>query len=350
MFEKNLYQVLELSWRSPESKVRESYRRLAKSLHPDLHPNNPQATEQFKEVAHAYWVLSDPERRKNYLLDHPRFDPPPTSRKTSAQPGFTSPRQKTNVKPDQADLHIRIHLTLEEYAVGIIKSIRIDRWEGCPACEGTGIAGGVKSVICTVCNGEGSVPNLTGIGLAMIPCRRCEGTGLQSLSACSMCIGKGRVIIPQTIEVKIPAGHPENEAIILKNQGQLDTMDCDRGDLKVSINLKDHHYFERQGKDLKYYCRISLLQWVEGCELKAPTLDGPVVLKIPPLSKPSGILKVRGRGLPQKAADPGNLFVHYTLHLPDGLTKKQFNLLRKLHETPGFAPQTDDQGFFPRKA
>ncbi|MCX6640931.1 MAG: J domain-containing protein [bacterium] len=345
MQEKNLFEVLGLAWGASDAQIREAYRRLAKQLHPDLNPNDHQAEEQFKDVAEAYWVLSDPERRKDYLFDHPHRAAEKHTSTTSGTTPSTSASSHNAKRTEPSDIHIRLFLMLEEIDAGAVKKIKIKRRVNCSSCGATGFAGGLAGGRCSACQGSGLVPDLTRKGGSRISCRTCSGTGIQPQSACSVCFGKGQVQDDQIIAVGIPAGAREDNELLIKGGGHQNKADGASGDLIVTVKTKDHPYLQRRGSDLIYHCSITLSQWISGCELKIPSLSGQVALKIPAQSKPVGNLRIRQRGLPKEHDGRGDLFVSYELSAPASLTRKQAALLQRLEETPGFGVDLDSDGY-----
>jgi molecular chaperone DnaJ len=351
---KNLFAVMGLQCGADERQIRNAYRRLAKKLHPDLNPGNPRAGERFKEIAQAYWVLSDPHRRKAYL------DANPDVRKEAFESWDADIAGESNLadmaartKPEAGkDILVRLHLTLEELAAGVMKKVKIRRRQNCVACEGTGIAGAAKSAICPVCRGTGEVPDFIGVGKGdnggSMPCRKCGGTGVKALSACSVCSGRGQLLEDISINVGVPPGSADREKVVVKDQGHEGYLGGKSGDLRVIIRQKEHPYFVRRGDDLNYYCTVTLSQWLEGCELHVPSLDGPIALKIKSGATPEGALKVRGRGMPQKDGGRGDIIVKYSLSVPEKLSKKQLSLLKRLEETGGFSSRLDERGWCPR--
>jgi len=345
---KNLYAVLGLTWGAGEPQVKAAYRQLAKSSHPDLHPDDPEAADRFKEIVAAYWVLSDPARRSAYLRDH------------AAQNGgfehfFRQARRwaEAEVRPDVPevgqDILIRLHLTLEEIASGVVKKVKIRRRSNCSACGGSGVKNAAAGDVCPACHGSGRVPDLIrlrrGEKGATIVCRKCDGAGQAVPIACPTCGGHGRSLADHLVSVGVPAGVEDHYKLVVKGQGHEGLRGGEPGDLKVVVQQKQHPYLERRGADLSYTRPITLSQWLEGVELRVPSLNGEIRLKIEPNMKPEGMLKISGRGLPQSDGSRGDLLVQYHLCIPKKLTKKQLALLKRLEETPDFAPTLDAQGF-----
>ncbi len=348
---KNLYSVLGIGYNVDERQVREAYRRLAKKFHPDLNPGNPKAGERFKEIAHAYWVLSDPQRRKAYLNANPFIREERYKARQDSTPFETDQTRDTSqTEPSEGkNILVRLYLTLEELADGVMKKVKIRRRQSCPDCDGTGVEGGAKGGVCPVCRGSGEVPDfLAGDqkgSNGSIPCRKCGGTGIQPLKACRVCEGRGHDLRDISITVGIPPGSQDQGKVVVKGQGHEGLFGGKSGDLRVIILQKEHPYFLRQGDDLIYQSAITFTQWLEGCEMKVPTLNGPISLRINPGGMPEGTLKVRGRGMPKNGKGRGDLIVKYHLCKPNKLNRKQLTLLKRLEATDGFSLPLDEQGW-----
>jgi len=355
VYEKNLFSILGIDVDADDKQIRNAYRKLAKKFHPDVNPGNPSADEAFKTVSHAYWILSDPRRRKEYIRTNPFIQPKPPRRSSSFQETFKKAKAKeaTRARPHEGkDIVLRLYLSLEEIVEGASKRIKIKRWISCKSCDATGIYGGAKAGVCATCKGTGILPDFTRGGKAQtaITCRKCGGSGLQPMSACHECGGKGRVSREVSLSVGVPPGTVDGETITVKSQGHEGTLGGETGDLKVIVKQREHAYLERRGYDLYYHCSISLTQWIQGCELNIPGLKGPLSLTLKPGSAPEGTLKIRDRGLPRPNGRKGDLIVRYSLCVPEKLTVKQKLLMKALEGSKGFAPEVDTKGWCLRSA
>lgn len=353
MTEKNHFQVLGIPSTTTERQIKDAYRALAKKFHPDVNPGNPVASEQFKEIAHAYWILSDPERKNAYLKTEVFSEnATPRKRPNTSQRDPSSSQPRVQKSREGKDIIVRMSLTLEELGEGVLTKVKFRRKESCNSCEGTGISGGATSTLCPACHDKGEVPDLihnearrTG---SLMTCRKCGGSGLQPMKACPQCHGCGQTQHDVAINVGIPPGSTAEERIVVKGQGHEGNLGKKSGNLCVIINQKPHPYLERQGDDLSYECKITFLQWLEGGELKIPTLNGPVSLTLAERGAPEGTLKVGGKGMPKKNGDLGDLIVKYRLCVPSNLTRRQRSLLKKLETTEGFNLHHDERGFLCR--
>jgi molecular chaperone DnaJ len=337
------YSTLNLPWGADEDQIRKAYRRLARGCHPDVNPDDPSAGERFKEINAAYQVLSDAVQREAYLQRHSFANELRASWRdgsTRSETPAYSPKPPSS-QPGQ-DILVKLFVSLEDLVSGVSRKIGVKRRGACPTCAGRGQVGGA----CASCKGTGRVPDLLHTGnVQMISCRKCHGSGTLNPSACGVCAGNGHLTTESNVTVGVPPGAADQSLILIKGQGHGGSPGQPSGDLKVTLYQKEHSYLVRQGDDLLYRCRISLSQWLAGAELRVPSLEGPVSLKIEPGSKSESMLRVRDRGLPDPAGVRGDLLVHYRVHLPATLTRKQLALLKKLEESPGFTPERDEQGF-----
>ncbi len=350
----DLFTILGIDSGVDKRQIREAYRKLAKKFHPDLNPDNPRASDRFKEVAHAYWVLSDPQRRKAYLELHPYLrSKKRTQRDFKSDTGKPTPEARPAKPQEGRDILVRLYLTLEELAEGAMKRVKIRRRQLCTDCEGTGIFGGAIEGVCSVCKGTGTVPDFINRGKSKgdgnISCRKCGGSGLKPMTACHICEGRGHGLKDVTITVGIPPGAGDQEKIVVKGQGHEGFLGGKSGDLRVIVIQKEHAYLIRMKNDLDYHCFISLTQWLEGCVLKVPSLNGAISLTLKPGCTPEGVLKVRGRGMPVKGGGRGDMIVKYSLATPDKLSRKHLSILKRLEATDGFSPQLDSKGWCRRK-
>jgi len=255
---KNLYGILGLSWGADEQDIKSAYRQLAKILHPDHNPDDPAAADRFKEIVAAYWVLSDPVRRVSYLREN-GFE-------TILQNARRWQRSESRPDRPQAgqDIVVRLHLSLEEIAVGVVKKVKIRRQCNCAACAGTGFDGGQTNGVCPACHGTGSVPDLIrlrrGMKGATMRCRKCDGSRSVRNKPCPSCGGRGRDIQEHYVNIGIPGGVEDRHQMVIKGQGHEGLAGGESGDIKVIILQKPHSYLGRRGSDLIYNCPITLSQ------------------------------------------------------------------------------------------
>ena len=270
---RDYYEVLGVEKSATDEEIKKAYRKQAKANHPDLHPNDKECEARFKEINEAYEVLSDEQKRKLYdQYGHAAFDP--NGGFGPGGPGFggfggfggfsdifgdifgggfgdifgggqrSGPRRGDNVR-------VRVTVTFEEAAFGCNKEINVGRVEPCPDCSGSGAAPGTQPETCSECNGTGSVRTAQRTPFGMVqssaPCRKCGGRGKIVRKPCPKCGGRGAVRKNQKINIKIPAGIDDGQTISLRGQGNAGSDGGPQGDLLVTVMVKPHPLFERDG-------------------------------------------------------------------------------------------------------
>jgi molecular chaperone DnaJ len=165
-------------------------------------------------------------------------------------------------------------------------------------------------------------------------CPRCQGRGSVIAQPCSVCRGEGRVNEHKTLSVKIPAGVDTGDRIHLAGEGEAGWQGGQAGDLFVQINIKQHDIFVREGSDL--YCDVPICFTTAalGGEMEVPTLDGKVMLKIPPGTQTGKLFRLRNKGVkPVRGGAQGDLICRVTVETPVNLTEKQRQILEEFDVT-----------------
>lgn len=294
------YRTLGISPDATPEDIRLAYRTLAKKYHPDTNKGDSYAEELFKRIGIAYKTLSDPESKRIYdELHQHRMD---EYRLRNA----SEPRIDVNGR----DVRINLFLTIEEAAKGGECQVHYPRETVCITCDGTG-----KSH-------EGGL------------CRSCEGRGFLKLDF--------------NAKVAYPPGIRDGESIIMIGNGHMGKSHK-TGDLSVYIKLKPHNYLTPIGGDLHYLAYISLDQYIEGIRIKTPSLDGVIMVDIPPRCPDKEMIRIPRKGLPAyKHFTAGDLIVTVEHCLPKKLSRKERNKIKELLNLPGFNPPVDEDGFFRR--
>ena len=353
---RDYYEVLGVEKSATDEEIKKAYRKQAKANHPDLHPNDKECEARFKEINEAYEVLSDEQKRKMYdQYGHAAFDP--NGGFGPGGPGFggfggfggfsdifgdifgggfgdifgggqrSGPRRGDNVR-------VRVTVTFEEAAFGCNKEINVCRVEPCPDCSGSGAAPGTQPETCTECNGTGSVRTAQRTPFGMVqssaPCRKCGGRGKIVRKPCPKCGGRGAVRKNQKINIKIPAGIDDGQTISLRGQGNAGSDGGPQGDLLVTVMVKPHPLFERDGNAVLLEMPVTFAQAALGDEIEVPTIDGKVKLTIPEGTQPGSVFRLRGKGIPylQSKSGRGDQFVTITVSVPKNMNAAQKETLR----------------------
>ena len=341
MSQKDLYEILGVAKTASDDEIKKAYRKLAMKYHPDRNPDNKEAEEKFKEIQKAYDVLSDTNKRAQYdQYGEAGIDP---NQMGGGFGGFSGGAfdfgdifsqmfgggGATRERAFQgADLRYEIQITLEEAAAGLKKQITVPAHEECDVCHGSGAKAGTKPETCPHCHGHGTINIRQAIFQLQQTCPHCQGSGQIIKEPCIKCRGAGRVKTNRTLEVSIPAGIDNGQAIRLTGQGEAGTHGAPSGDLLVFVHIKPHDIFERDGRDLHCELPISFTTAALGGEVEVPTLNGKAKTTIPAGTQNGRRLRLRGKGITSiRGGLQGDLYCHITVETPVNLTERQKELL-----------------------
>lgn len=348
MAKRDYYRVLDVPRTATEAEIKKAYRRLAMKYHPDRNPNDKEAEESFKEAKEAYEVLTDAQRRAAY----DQFGHAGVEATRAGGAGFSAADAFGDIFGDVfgdifgggrrgraqvfrgADLRYGLELDLRQAVFGDGVEIDFQTLGECVECGGTGAAKGSNAVSCDTCGGQGQVRVSQGFFSIQQTCPRCKGRGQIIARPCDTCHGQGRVRSSRTLTVKIPAGVDNGDRIRLAGEGEAGRNGGPPGDLYVEIQVREHPIFERDGSHLSCEVPVSFATAVLGGELEVPTLDGQVILKIPPESQSGRVFRLREKGVrPVRGGPTGDLFCRVVVETPVGLSAEQKEAIRKLDES-----------------
>ena len=367
MEKRDYYEVLGVSRDASKEAIKRAYRRLALKYHPDRN-KSPDAAEKFKEISEAYAVLSDDEKRMRYdRFGHAgisgRYTWDEIFRGTDFDEIFkdlgfgaggfdrifdmffgSRVRQRYGSQrygPQRGmDLQHNLQVTLEEAAFGHEAKINIPRTEVCPFCNGTGAKQGTTPRKCPKCNGTGEIRYTSTFGFTHFTeirtCDSCHGNGTIIDHPCEHCHGTGRVKRACKIMVKIPPGIDSGYSLRLRGEGEPGVHGGPPGDLYVTVYVKPHNVFERDGDDIICEAKIGFSQAALGAEIEVPTLDSKARLKIPPGTQSGTMLRLRRKGMPHlNGFGRGDELVRVIVETPIHLTRRQKELLAELAKEMG---------------
>lgn len=373
---RDYYEVLGLQKGASEEEIKKAYRKLAKQYHPDLHPGDKEAEAKFKEVNEAAQVLGDPEKRAKYdQFGHAAFDPSQGFGGFDGASGFSGfggfggfgdifgdlgdifgfgggSSQRSGPRRGES-LRASVSISFEEAAFGCKKEISVSKVEQCPDCHGTGCAPGTTPEICPDCRGTGSVRTTQRTPFGMVqsqgPCPKCGGTGKLIHQPCPTCKGKANVRRNRKLNVNIPAGIDDGQTISMKGQGNAGRDGGPAGDLLVTVSVRPHESFERDGSSVLSAADISFAQAALGADIEVPTLDGKVKLTIPEGTQPGSVFRLRGKGIPYlRGSGRGDQYVTVNIAVPKGLSGSQKEALRAYAKAMGESVP-ESGGIFGRK-
>lgn len=360
MAKRDYYEVLGISRSASQDEIKKAYRRLALRYHPDKNPDNSkEAEEKFKEVSEAYKVLSDSEKRQIY----DQYGHAGLEAEVGAGPGFGGfefdpfkifeevfgrqsyggdlfgdffggrSRTRAGEAEPGRDLHYTLGIVFDEAAFGAEKDIQIPRHETCSTCTGSGIKPGSQPQTCPTCQGSGYVAISQGFFSMTRTCTQCRGRGTIIKDPCRDCRGTGRVKRTRKVKVKIPAGVDHGSRLRLAGEGEAGFRGGPPGDLYIGLRVRSHSIFKRDGNNIVCEVPISFAQAALGAEIKVPTLNGRVRVKIPPGTQTNKIFRLKGQGVPYlRSSGRGDQWVKVVVETPVNLTGEQKELLMKFQE------------------
>ena len=371
MAKRDYYQVLDVARSASEADIKKSYRRLAMKYHPDRNPGDGEAEEKFKEAKEAYEVLTDAQRRAIY--DQHGHEGIEASRQGGGPggPGGFGGQDFGDIFGEVfgdifgggggrrggrsqafrgADLRYELELDLHQAVFGHQVEIEVPRLLECETCGGSGAAKGSAPVTCDTCGGSGQVRISQGFFQLQQTCPRCRGSGRTVKNPCDTCLGQGRVRRTRKLSVKVPAGVASGDRIRLGGEGEAGRNGGPAGDLYVEIAVRDHPIFERDGEHLSCEVPVSFATAVLGGSVQVPTLEGEVVLKIPPETQSGRVFRLREKGVkPVRGGPRGDLFCRVVVETPVKLNAEQRELLKRFDESlrsDGREHTPREEGFF----
>ena len=377
------YETLSVARTADGDEIKKSYRRLAMKFHPDRNGGDAEAEAKFREAAEAYEVLSDPQKRQRYdqyghagvqgtARDYQHVDVGDIFSMFEDIFGFggvgsrAGPRGGGRRVAAGMDLETQIELTLEEVAVGVDKTLEFQRQETCTVCNGDGVKPGASPKTCPTCNGQGRVAQqgFGGMFRMVVACPTCRGRGqvVEPRDVCDNCRGEGKVKAKRTVQVKVPAGVHEGQAVRLGGEGEPgDGPGAPAGDLLCYIAVRPHAVFSRHNNDLVCQVPVSFTQAALGAAVDVPTLR-PADAKAngqktpsEPLDVPGGtqhgeVFKLKGKGLPDvRGFRKGDLLVQVMVEVPKKLTDRQRKLLEEFAETEHGGKSVDRHAAMPQR-
>ena len=372
---RDYYEVLGVSKNASEDEIKRAYKKLARKYHPDMNPGDKEAEEKFKEVNEANEVLSNPEKKAKYdQFGFAGVDP----NYGAGQGGYGGAGGfdfgvlgdifgsffgggfggggRRNPNAPQRGESIRASLSVEftEAAFGCEKSITIDRSEQCPTCKGKGCAPGTTPEVCTQCHGTGTVTQAQRTPFGMMQsqtvCPKCRGRGQIIHQPCPDCRGAGAVRKRRTIQVNIPAGIDNGQTISLRGQGHSGKNGGPAGDLLITVMVRPHEIFRRDGTAVFCEAPITFTQAVLGGTLEIPTIDGKVKYDIPEGTQTGTVFRLRGKGIPVlNGRGRGDQYVTVNIETPRNLNREQKEALKKFSESLGEGNYEKHKNFFGKK-
>ena len=365
---RDYYEVLGVEKNASEGEIKKAYRKLAMKYHPDQNPGDASAEAKFKEIGEAYEVLSDPDKKARYDQYGFAGVDPNFGAGGGGFGGFDGfdfgdifgsffggggarTQQRRNGPARGQNLGVNLEITFEEAAFGCEKDISFGRIEDCSACSGSGCKPGTQPETCSRCSGRGTIrtqQNFMGMTMqSENPCPTCGGKGKLIKDPCDVCKGKGKVRRNKTVKAAVPAGIDHGQSFRLRGEGNCGSNGGPNGDVLVTVSVKAHPIFERDGANVICEMPITFTQAALGAEIEVPTLDGKVRYSIAEGTQTGTTFRLRGKGIPHVGySTRGDQYVTVVVETPTKLTKEQKDLLRQLEDTMDDNFQPKKKSFF----
>lgn len=366
--ETDYYELLGVSRSASDAEIKQSFRKLARELHPDV-SEAPDADRRFREVAEAYEVLSDPERRALY----DRYGKAGLKRRGLESTfdfgslsdvfaaffgedimGAGRPRARAS---RGADLQAVVEIELEEAFAGVGVTVPVEAAVPCERCQSSGAEPGTSTRRCPTCDGAGVVrsvsQNIFGQFVQQRTCPDCAGVGQVLEQPCEECAGEGRVVRRRELDVEIPPGIHDGQQIRVRGEGHAGFRSPDRGHAFVVVRVHPDPRFVRDGDDLHTAVRLTMTDAALGTTVTVASLGGDLELEVPAGTQPGEVRALPGRGMPSlRGGGRGALYVRLDVAVPTVLDEEQRRLLEDVDARIGpeaYVEKPDDeQGFFRR--
>jgi len=331
MSKKDYYEVLGVDKTAKPNEIKKAYRSLVKKNHPDAGGDE----ELFKEIAEAYSILSDADKKRNYdQFGHDSGNQNPFSRGFGR--GFTGGFDFGGSRPERVgeNMTLLLKLTLEEIYTGNKKKFKYNRQDKCNSCGGHG---GTDIHDCPSCNGSGMITRVmqTPIGYIQqsFTCNVCGGLGKATKNICTECNGNGTKQIEEVIEIDIPAGVQEGMTFIMGGKGHaVKSGKC--GDLLINVTELAHETYTRNGNDLKMVLKLNYPQLVLGDKVDIKTIEGSLIrVNIPEHSDVGSNLRVQHKGLKFYGKEQrGDIIITLDIDIPKNISEELREVIIHLKE------------------
>lgn len=354
MVKRDYYEVLGIAKNASSDDIKKAFRNHARKLHPDNKDSGDEAA--FKELAEAYEVLCDQEKRAQYDryghagvqsrgFDNVDFSSFAGFGMDDIIDMFFGGGMRSTFRrggPEQG-AHLKFDLEIEflEAVFGVERKISIRRLEDCENCSGSGATPGSAVAQCQTCAGAGQVQQVVnswfGQSVRVMECHDCQGSGKKIEKPCKQCHGQGQLRRIREFDLKIPAGIESGARLRLSNGGDKGRQGGPFGDLYVVCHVREHNNFVREGDTIHIRHHIGFSMAALGGETMVPSVDGSKLLKIPAGVQSGTTLLMRDLGVPHlnNPARRGHQVVHVVVETPAKLGREERTLLEQLAQIRG---------------
>jgi molecular chaperone DnaJ len=367
MAKQDFYETLGIQKGASESEIKNAYRSMAKKYHPDTNPNDKTLEAKFKEVGEAYSILSDPQKKAAYdQYGHSAFEQGGGGHGFNFNMDFDAHdifgsifgdffgggRQRQPTGPRRgADLQTEVYIDFEESIFGTERELNLPLNDNCETCKGSGAKPGTIPENCKRCNGTGqervTQQTMFGTMQSVRTCGACQGSGMIIKETCQKCSGKGIIKKNEKIQINIPKGIDNGQAVRKQGYGEPGIKGGPKGDLLIYINVRPHKLFKRQGLHLYLDLSIDFTQAALGGEITVPTPYGDAAHQLKAGTQVGTVVTMKGKGVPnlRNEKQTGDLFIKINIKVPTSLSDAQKDLLRQF----AGEPPAEKKGFWGKK-
>ena len=351
------YEIMGVPKTATAAEIRKAYRKLARKHHPDVNPGDAAAEEKYKQLSQAYEVLSDADKRAKYDQYGAQFQQAQAGGQWQGgdfgdyvytnfgegsfadlfgdlfgQRGGQAGRQRGPGGPQRAqrgqDIHYRLPVPFVDAVKGAKRDLSFTVADRCPECDGLG----GKAATCPTCKGTGQSGQRGFFGMPA-SCPQCQGSGEIITERCGTCRGGGEVARDRKVQLKIPSGVHAGQMLRLAGEGGRGFRGAPNGDLILELAVEEHPFFRRDEQDnVTIDLPISVVEALQGAKVRVPTVEGSVMLTVPPGTSSGQKFRLKGQGAPKRGGQRGDEFVKVRINVPKHLTKEQKEAVEKLAE------------------
>lgn len=338
---KNYYDILGVSREASPEEIKRAFRRLARDTHPDANPDDPAAEGRFREVAEAYEVLSDPDKRARYdrgdTIDFSNLFGGTLDdllRSVFGDSGLFGAAGRTTARRRGRDVLVAAEIDLVEAFEGVTREVSFDGMVTCESCHGRGVAEGGHAETCSTCQGNGVIrtarASVFGQVMQMVECTPCGGSGQVIPDPCPACRGAGATRGRRVLNVDIPAGVDTGTRLRLSGTGESGGRSGTPGDLYVEVHVRPDERWEREGSHLVHRVRIGIAEAALGAVIDVPLIDGgDKDITLEAGTQPGTVIRLAGQGMSRVGRrGRGDLLVEVAVLVPTSLTDEQADALR----------------------
>lgn len=337
---RDYYEVLGVQPSASQEEIKKAYLKLSRKYHPDRNPKDSKANEKFQEIAHAYDILGEPDKRKKYDMYGHAAESGAEQSSQGYSPGsgadfssfFEDLFQTTQRSTTKAgsEIRIQVKVNLKEVYHGTERSISYDCLHKCEECNGKG---GFNERTCQHCNGFGYLEGIFGLRQE---CYACHGKGKLYRNKCNSCSGAGVIKKKVNRNIRIPKGIGEDERLRFKGQGHAGSYGVANGDLIIQLKVASDEYFTRLKNDLHCQVNIDIFTACLGGVAEFQNInEEKIKIKIKPQTQTGQIYRLKAHGMPllKAAGQYGDLICTIYISMPQDLNSEQLEKFRELGES-----------------